>query len=202
MASANQGGSIYCPNCDYSPTDIVFDKNLGWAGGSVYLSKLSDTTIVLDSWKATNLYSHSSAGSIYVLAEQAFSFEINGNTNGPSYVNNCQSMIHGGACILLYNPTLGGDITMHTESFTADTSDNDSDIGGFFFIFTTNGDVTITQDAFTGNNMSADQAGYLFAKTENGDLCYTCTGICSWTNIDADTQAGAFWLESSDDLCF
>jgi len=50
--------------------------------------------------------------------------------------------------------------------------------------------------------MSAVNAAYLFAQTLNGNICYTCTGICSWSSMTSTGIAGAFWLESTGNVCF
>jgi len=168
----------------------------------VYISQVSDPTIVLDSWRSTNTYGYANAGSIMVVMNEPLDFEINGAASGSSYINNCFCKTGGGGCILLYNTSLGGAITVDTSAFTATTAYTELSTGGFWYIHTTTGDVTITQDAFVGSDMSAANGGYMFARTLNGNVCYTCTGICSWTDIDVTNLGGAFWMHSTDDACF
>jgi len=83
---------------------------------------------------------------------------------------------------------------MTTEEFTADTAESETSSGGFFYLYTLSGDITITQDAFVGTSMQAVNGGYMQAQTSSGDLCYTCTGICSWTDTSVTGIGGAFYL--------
>lgn len=55
----------------------------------MWLWKLSDPSIVLDSWRSSLTYAYANAGSIFVYMEQAITFEIKGVTNGASYMNTC-----------------------------------------------------------------------------------------------------------------
>ena len=74
MAVAYYGGSIFCRNCDYNPTDITVSNNLAYAGGFIFLSYLSDNTIILDSFKSDSTYSYLNAGVIYLVTNAALDF--------------------------------------------------------------------------------------------------------------------------------
>lgn len=136
LAVINHGGAIMCYNCDYNPVDLTFENTLALTGGNLRLHRLSDPVIVLDSYKSNKSYGHSNAGNIFIYHEQALDFTINGATNGPSYMNNCNNEIYGGGCMIFWNPSVGGDIDLHTEDFTVTNAFSDRNTGGFWYMYT------------------------------------------------------------------
>jgi len=211
MAAAGKGGAIYCSGaCTFTSSSLSFTNVAAQEGGAVYILDSAIDTMVFDSWVVQGAYATNEGAAIYYkdtdsTATVSMSFTAVA-TPFRNQFNSCEAGSNGGC--LYVDIQDNADITLSMLSTSTNVAVSGAS-GGFMYLASTGGDITIQVTDFESDSCQATLNGGVFYINTDSDASGT-VGTCSYTgqgelefvDSSAGADGGAFYLGCTGDVTF